>query len=786
MSHTPSPDTVSRGIEKLRMRLGGAIRNLGSPGLKHIWEQEWRETIKQIEKDNAHRPEVIISLLGGTGAGKSTLVNALIEARLLPVSSVTACTAAVSEIAYCEEPCYTAKVEFISREQWREELSVLMSDIADSRQGTQDKEDTDRDVVSTISRSAQDKIRAVYRIPDGAFDERGIASLAEPAEVRDALNTGTRTLQNQDLKEFARELAKFLSAKESFWPIVKAVRITGPFSALRSGAKLVDLPGVNDPSSAREKVTHDYLKNSRFVWMVFNIKRAITRDIHEIMQSDDFLRQVVMDGRENSLTLIGTASDDVDVDTAWEEFGLGEDASETEVVLARNAAAKERVAGQLAELGRLFAQKVGESEHSSGLAKSLSGSKIFTVSALEYLKLNKLGRGKPKLIDRPEHTEVPDLRTHMQRMCEDYGVEAHSGSLHRRIDLLLDQIDQVLLQEKVSLDRQQQMTAARRKEVAESINSLRDFLDRGLSDHQERFGQQLVASRDVLAERIGRAIDRGRADLSRTCDSWVYIHWATLRAICRRGGSFHSPSSGYHDLPGQIAKPVLDGIAFAWSDFFGDKLGNAMQIWTEKLLLLAGKHRNDVLANLAVFDTEATESLQTDMERALAHSDKLLHELLAQNRASVDQMILEQQRTLYETIPDQIQANMRDAFLAAANESGTGMKRRIIDALRRHAQQVSATMFEDAQTALTQGVGSLTHWLAGRYGDMAESIRKHTAAPTANVLNTEQLPKEQIEALMRGVLAIQSEVRAIRTEPTEECEIAAAYEDLLAQAEPPR
>ncbi len=53
----------------------------------------------------------------------------------------------------------------------------------------------------------------------------------------------------------SKQIKKFLYLEERFWPIVKTVRIRGPFQALRSGAKLVDLPGINDPNEAREEIT---------------------------------------------------------------------------------------------------------------------------------------------------------------------------------------------------------------------------------------------------------------------------------------------------------------------------------------------------------------------------------------------------------------------------------------------------------------------------------------------------------------------------------------------------
>ncbi len=44
------------------------------------------------------------------------------------------------------------------------------------------------------------------------------------------------------------------------------------------------------------------------------------------MQSEEFLRQIVMDGRADALTFVGTAADDIEIESGIDEFGLSEDA----------------------------------------------------------------------------------------------------------------------------------------------------------------------------------------------------------------------------------------------------------------------------------------------------------------------------------------------------------------------------------------------------------------------------------------------------------------------------
>ncbi|CAI5778775.1 Hypothetical predicted protein [Podarcis lilfordi] len=85
--------------------------------------------------------------------------------------------------------------------------------------------------------------------------------------------------------EFRAAIERFIDSRTDnlremkggeFWPIVKCVRIRlAKAEVLRTGAVLVDLPGVRDANAARDSVAKEYLKNCRAVWVVASITRAV-------------------------------------------------------------------------------------------------------------------------------------------------------------------------------------------------------------------------------------------------------------------------------------------------------------------------------------------------------------------------------------------------------------------------------------------------------------------------------------------------------------------------------
>ena len=722
------------------------------------WNDRWSKAFHKIIEERKHRPQVEISLVGGTGSGKSTLVNALLGARILPVSNMRACTAAISEVAYAEGDQYRATVEFVSRESWHEEINCLLEDIRDCQSQT---EANDQDDTIAIPRVARDKLAAVY----GPWETNELPSLAiadykEPPEIAEALSNGISEVATTSLDDFRKAIREYLDSSCRFWPIVKSVKLAGPFQALECGAKLIDLPGINDPNAAREKITRQYLKECRFVWIVFNIKRVLTKDVSNLMQGDDFVRQIVMDGRENALTFVGTASDDIDVDSAWEEFGLDEDAEFSALATARNEAAQGEINKQIADIADRIARNAGETKRASGLREAFLASRVFTVSARDYLALSRLAKNRPQFTSIAE-TQIDELREHMVTITADFGVEAQALAHHARINHILNEIKAEVARSRSAIDQQCEMSLAKRKELSEAVTRLASFLRRDLEDYQARFSQDLRAGHDVLAERIKRAIDRARYELDHIVAHWNQIHWATLRAISRRGGAYLSPTSGEHDFSADITRPILNGIAFAWSDFFGERLTSCLEKWSDKLITAATRHGLDVLRAVSALNLKAQSKVETDFKSVFETTEKVMREQLGQTQVEMNHRINEVRRKLYNTIPEQVENAMNPSFSAASEEEGAGMKKRMLVRISKDVEGVSQDMFADIEESLGVGVRSLTNWLCDKFGEMTDTIKRHTQIPMSNLMEQEGMSTQELKALRKSIEEVSRSIDAL-------------------------
>ena len=696
----------------------------------------WEKQLLKIIADAPMRPEVSVSLVGGTGAGKSTLVNALLEARVLPVGNMKACTAAISEVSYSEQHGYIAEVEFVPRIAWEREVEALIGDLKDSSERSKlapEDEPTHSPEPSYLASTARDKLWTVYGKPGGDPAHLNIAHLTEPAEIKLALDRGVQILKAESLDEFRKQISLYLDSEHRFWPIVKTVKIRGPFPALECGAKLIDLPGINDPNEAREAITKEHLKTCRYVSIVFNIKRVLMKDLTSLMQSPEFIRQVVMDGRANALTLVATASDDIDYDVALEHYELSDDTAESVVVEYRNREAIDEVRRQLEGIAADIASRAdGDGAALESLQAQFRTSKIVTTSAREYLRLRHLYKGRTAVLETIEQTQLPALRAHLTEISSAYGVEAKARSEHKQLSILFKEMEREVTSRKLALKRSIETSQTQRQEVIRAAKAAQRFLSERLKEAEELFDEGLADARKQFEEALTRAIREAELELVKVRVRWECMYWSTIRAVARRNGVFHG-STGRHDFPADIADPILDKITFAWAEFFGSKLSTLLERGTIRLEKIADAHRRELLDVLQRISSD--EASRSGVDKIGETTEAVLTELLSQTQESMKDKIDRVRRALHDRIPDQIRANMRAAFDLAAEERGRGMKARMIDRISGHAKRTAKVMFEDARAAVLEGIGGLADELKKRERDMGNAVTRQSALMIENVTN---------------------------------------------------
>ncbi|XP_038652404.1 uncharacterized protein LOC119965715 [Scyliorhinus canicula] len=304
-----SDQDVTGQLRECGLLLQCTSQTLQAEGIAQAHVKEWKEQIEELQKQTIP-PPTHIAVIGDTGSGKSSLLNALLdEEAVLPTSAMRACTAVAVEVSHnSHNDCYCAEVEFFSEEEWQNELFSLLRDMSD-KNGRLKKRRPDPNSEASMAYS---RVKAVYG---------KILPYNELKEIRDVTSYlgKTEIISETRARDFRFKVQRFIDSRTDdsrgcrggeFWPIVKRVRIRVPRSAvLRTGAVLVDLPGIRDSNTARNNIAKEYLTNCDAVWIVANVTRAIDDKTAKDMLDESLRRQLLMDGQYGRIAFICTKSD---------------------------------------------------------------------------------------------------------------------------------------------------------------------------------------------------------------------------------------------------------------------------------------------------------------------------------------------------------------------------------------------------------------------------------------------------------------------------------------------
>ncbi|VDC06250.1 unnamed protein product [Peniophora sp. CBMAI 1063] len=248
--------------------------------------EQWQGEAAKLAE--ARLPVVRIGLFGGTGTGKSSLLNCLLDCDILEKrGGGEACTAFVTRVVWNDDPIIHGLVTFITRDDWKFEVETFLDVLRDGvANGVED-------VVAYAKKEEPQiwaKLDVLYPSLSGVLQHgttvEDILSLDQGLE-----NCFGKTLDyyGEDAEDLAEALYLavrrasqgdsadvFIDTEDqhpSFWPLVAEVEYRVDAEILR-GVVLVDLPGVQDSNAARDQVALKYLGNLDHIFVVASAVRA--------------------------------------------------------------------------------------------------------------------------------------------------------------------------------------------------------------------------------------------------------------------------------------------------------------------------------------------------------------------------------------------------------------------------------------------------------------------------------------------------------------------------------
>ncbi len=682
------------------------------------------------------RPDRIrIALVGTTGAGKSTFLNAVLGQEILPVGVMQPCTAFVTSVVCSKDSQYEVSIQFCTSEEWKKDLECL---IATLNPGEADDNGSGLAESKRLIEASRKRIQAVYdiQIEDGSDLTKLTQDLPEEVkEIFEANSIETRTFDNE--KEMQAYLRKLIRGDSQLWPLIKEVRVAGPYDCLAGGLELVDLPGLNDPNEARVEVTREFLRTSPFVWVIFSMVRGLTADIHTILQEEKLLRTLVLSGTYGALSLIGTKADDVDTNIA-NQLGLPEDCEIDDIIKAYRMQTVDEAHRQLVQMVRDLAVS---SEDSSTLEKMIEMAKkvkIHTTSASAYNKLNNIGRlRKDYGISDSRETGIPNILDHLSEIRKKAGAQFNAETALRKLDQLEEEIA-FFFRAKGAAPTPEAKTARERiqKERENFSYEIREIAQKAKGD--------LSSYRKRFLEKLDPLFTQSLQGIKSVTVGWEGIHWATLRAIVQRDGTYKSSSTGRsHDFNEDLTEPLLGQLPVSWEKYFTDDIGG---VTNEFALRITGAGKNFCDKVRLIIDLLFNKK-DDSIEAQLRWFQEKVSLLVKTANDKILATVRERRRELAATMPRVAKERMRPAYSDAKQEVGRGMKRRILEKLTNAAQASAQPIYSTIQNDLLEGLNDLEFNIDGMLRELSKTAEEQaqTVAHNANI-EIENVPIDPVIA----------------------------------------
>uniref|UniRef100_A0A671XYZ7 Nuclear GTPase SLIP-GC-like n=1 Tax=Sparus aurata TaxID=8175 RepID=A0A671XYZ7_SPAAU len=660
-----------------------------------------RNKISDLETDK----RVLVGVFGKTGAGKSSLINAVIgEKNLLPSGSISACTSVMIKVeANMKSPKYEADIEFITKEEWKDELWSLLNFLGDNADvgNDQDEEEDYRDI--------DEKLSAVYgeewrnKSADDLMDNKYFK------EIPEFLQSKRKILTCESAKELSAKCVKYTKndskdgdgkdRKRWYWPLVKCVTVRVPKNYLLQHVTIVDLPGTGDRNKSRDEMWKSVVESCSTVWIVTELNRAAAeKETWEILKSAS---SIMGNGGEcQQIHFICTKSDNIEDSDDSSAAGV------RALIFKKNMKAKEEVNKEFKKLNKVK-KHFGDDCF-----------KVFTVSSKEFFKKRHL---------EPDETEIPKLQEFLQNLndCHSetfnyvsgaYGIlSLIQGARHTEVAGKKNEVCTELNENK------------RREcyEVQKSMNdteiAFRKYLSKGVENSKKTCQEKLESNLNPKGV-SGRGFHR------------------ILKCVVRNHGTYKPKNKKQINLNETLASCLTDSI----DEEFRKTFPNERKC----------KPFNGVINKFSL-DTKSLIERFTDVKLQLI----FLKTEEIKMKTKLNKEIRDRKKKIYNSLTERIEKSMKECYEKAAGFKGEDTLKNMKETIMKHVLSSKDIMFEQAKEEMLSRLRDLMDYILKT---LEETMQKSIELS----LKTDDYPLPDFEAELEEVQKYYNDLKKRQEEET--------------------
>jgi hypothetical protein len=230
-----------------------------------------------------------------------------------------------------------------------------------------------------------------------------------------------------------------------------------------------------------------------------------------------------------------------------------------------------------------------------------------------------------------------------------------------------------------------------------------------------------LGCRDASLLSLRTLVPEAKKAFSRSTDHWGGIHHMTLKAVVKHNGCFVSRSTGRdHDFNDDISSPLLNLLPVKWEHFFNDQIDRVVGDASTKL-----EAQSQALA--AQIGMILRFGRGEDNGDSGAEHLKWFHSKIDFLRDKCREVFAEQIRERRGKLTgdgyNTAQGQMQPAYRDTKDESGNGMKARILNRVQSHALHISSRLHESIESDLTKGLGGVCLRLEINLHRLFEEVR---------------------------------------------------------------
>ncbi|KAF1955086.1 hypothetical protein CC80DRAFT_493422 [Byssothecium circinans] len=286
----------------LNVLSSSSLHQVTGSGIENLQQQATKLSAFELQSTRT------VGLVGDSGAGKSSLINSLLDRDGFARTSDSgaACTCVVTEYHYHDRDDFTIHVDYFNVNELKSLYENLLRAYRDNQiiEKEQSPDPNDKPTkaekerlqatadiaTSTFQASFPDLLesrptilnslpfdyaiklmldcadrllRAYSKTNDGAVQE----SFDSATACSTRLTQLTSQIAGSDMND---------RAQASTWPFIKKLRVYLKSCILSHGLVIADLPGLRDSNAARQSITERYLRDCNQIFVVVKIGRAVT------------------------------------------------------------------------------------------------------------------------------------------------------------------------------------------------------------------------------------------------------------------------------------------------------------------------------------------------------------------------------------------------------------------------------------------------------------------------------------------------------------------------------